>query len=394
MQLKLGVNQQSCELNNQLKIVSCRYSEQHNGKLSNWTWEGTREVHYSNGRKLLASKTSRLYPLYAWNRVQHLPGQIKICDVPCLFGGEEHLWHGGFLSHGSNRIFPCKPSILASPHMPILRIFRTSGHNQHIPPQVPQVPHHAISNKAVAVANLKIFQRPPALGKKLTKRKGLREIESLRMFRGWNQPNILKDLEDSRSMVIDGLAGLEWDPKHDQIQHKISEPGGSKSLRMGDFPWSWLITGTGIVGDAVNMVYKMILNAQVTTFWWLDTKWCNLVWFLDFRYLSFYNPFIQYQNISNTSHKPWFREWNQVFETIPWECFSGWGREKASSFFHLRHHPSSTRPWPSRTSCWWVFPSPCLAAMATFPCPPPIVASWSFHEEAARGDITWFNRYL
>jgi hypothetical protein len=32
--------------------------------------------------------------------------------------------------------------------------------------------------------------------------------------------------------------------------------------------------------------------------------------------------------------------------------------------------------------------------MATFPCPPPIVASWSFHEEAARGDITWFNRYL
>jgi hypothetical protein len=93
--------------------------------------------------------------------------------------------------------------------MPILRIFRTSGHNQHIPPQVPQVPHHAISNKAVAVANLKIFQRPPALGKKLTKRKGMREIESLRMFRGWNQPNILKDLEDSRSMVIDGLAGLE-----------------------------------------------------------------------------------------------------------------------------------------------------------------------------------------
>jgi len=130
-------------------------------------------------------------------------------------------------------------------------------------------------------------------------------------------------------MVIDGLAGLEWDHKHDQIQHKISEPGGSKSLRMGDFPWSWLITGTGIVGDAVNMVYKMILNAQVTTFWWLDTKWCNLVWFLDFRYLSFYNPFSQYQNISNTSHKPWFREWNQVFETVPWGCFSGWGREKA-----------------------------------------------------------------
>ena len=146
-------------------------------------------------------------------------------------------------------------------------------------PQVPQVPHHAISNKAVAVANLKIFLLVLNVGNgwvaggcwdakidsdygsfpkhslrlapvsfseatclsrgEVDKERDERDWESENVW--WNQPNILKDLEDSRPMVIDGLAGLEWDHKHDQIQHKISEPGGSKSLRMGDFPWSWLI---------------------------------------------------------------------------------------------------------------------------------------------------------